>query len=92
MQAFFDDEGHVAKKGFRIELTSINNKGLLQIQKMLNDLNIETRMGSPYQPKNPKHHTSYTIRINKLSTIKFAELIGSNHSKKKERFKQILSK
>lgn len=78
LRAFFDSEAHVGKREIRIQ--SVNKRGLLQIQQLLNDLSISSKFYS-YQRKNLNWNTNYHLAVfgakNKNS---FLKKIGFNHS------------
>lgn len=81
LRAFFDDEGTVhRKKGVEVEV--VNKNGLLQVQKLLDDLRIETTF---IELKN-----SFRLRVRSRSLLRFSQLIGFVHPKKKKRLENII--
>ncbi|MEK6900516.1 MAG: LAGLIDADG family homing endonuclease, partial [Nanoarchaeota archaeon] len=60
LRGFFSAEAYVNKRSIKIQ--TINEKGMLQIVKMLNNLGIETKHYD-YQPKKENHSTVHMIFI-----------------------------
>lgn len=92
LKAFFDDESHVSSHRNRVEVNSINRKGILQVQELLKELGMEGRVGGPYLQKKPNHQPFYRIVIYSKNAKKFAELIGSYHPDKEKRLKDIIKR
>ena len=94
LKAFFDDESHVPKDRNRIELSTINKKGMEQVKSLLNDLGIVCKLTGPYDNNktNPNAKPFYRIRIYGEYLKKFAETIELSHPKKIQRLSQIIKK
>jgi intein/homing endonuclease len=87
LRAFFDAEAHVHKKYIRVQ--SVNQKGLEEVQGLLKELNIHSKIYY-YKPKNPKHNKVFMLTIHrKESQRRYAYLIGFNHMIK---LKKLISK
>lgn len=83
IKALYDDEGSV-KSRYELALYSINKEGLLQIQIMLKEFEINSRISSGYGLK----RNVYAIIISDF--IKFNKEIGFNLKRKQEKLKNIL--
>ena len=88
LKAFFDDESYVSKKQKRIVLNMVNKNGLDQVQLMLGDFGIKSRLKGPY---NYKKYSSYHLTIYKESLLNYWKFIGFNHPKKKKESDGILN-
>ncbi len=83
LKAIFDCEGYVYKKRSRISFQSISKKGVESIKIILEELSISSKI-YVYERKNPKWKTNYLLFISgKENIIKFRDIIGFNHFKKK---------
>jgi DNA topoisomerase-1 len=80
--AFFDDEGHVAKKETKLFLSGTNHDALRDIQKMLQTLDINTRLDE-------KQHKLYVSQ--RQSLFNFLEKIPIISTYKKKRLIEMLS-
>ncbi|MCH8003355.1 MAG: LAGLIDADG family homing endonuclease [Nanoarchaeota archaeon] len=87
LMAFFDDEAHVSKTRKRIVLNIVNLKGLKQIKKLLNDMNINSKLNGPYFYK---EFYSYHLTIYKSSIQKYSNFIGFTHPKKRKDLYEIV--
>jgi DNA-binding transcriptional regulator WhiA len=90
LRGFFDGDGSVDfadKKIPRIRITSQNLNGLMQLKKILNNLEINANINGPY--KYVTRNSIYELLLETRSVIRFIKLIKSNHSKKRLRFKKI---
>ncbi len=88
LQAFFDDEAHVAVQQKRITLNMVNEKGLKQVQNLLNNFGIKSNLLGPYKCR---QFFSYHLNIYRDSIANYAKFIGFNHPKKKRHLAQIVS-
>ncbi len=89
LRAFFDCEAHVSKK--KITVQSVNHNGLIQVQRLLTEFGIESKIYS-YVRKNPRHNTNYLLCIMKKESRKtFLTNIGFNHKLKQEKLKKVLN-
>ena len=89
LKAFFSAEAYVGDNVIRIQ--TVNEKGMLQISKMLFDLGIDNRIYN-YQPKNKNWSLVTIVSINKKEARKkFFEKIGFWHSKKTKSLKKSLN-
>lgn len=86
LKTFFDDEGSVTKEGKRgiIKLYSINLEGLKQIQRILLEFNIQTKINSGYGCK----RNVYAVLIKDLNL--FYKEIGFNLNRKQEKLKRFI--
>ncbi|MBW2976410.1 hypothetical protein KY347_03115 [Candidatus Woesearchaeota archaeon] len=87
LKAFFDDEAYVSKTQKRIVLNIVNYKGLKQIQSLLNNLNIVSRLNGPYYYKK---FYSYHLTIYKNNLLTYSNLIGFNHTKKRRILQELV--
>ncbi len=87
LKAFFDDEAYISLSRKRIVLNVVNNNGLKQIQSLLKDLNIVSRLNVPYYCR---EFYSYHLTIYKNSLVTYSNLIGFNHPKKKNHLFKIV--
>ena len=89
LKSFYDCESNVDLKGRRIALKSVNFRGLLDIEKKLEQLKIRSKRYGPYQPKN-KNHSDYGILIITGKDLKtYQRLINFNHPVKKVKLEQL---
>ena len=88
LKAFFDDEGSVVPEGKKgiIKLYSINKEGLQQIQKMLLEFDVDSKLDSGYGAK----RNVYALLIKDLN--KFNKEIGFNLKRKQSKLKQLRQK
>lgn len=82
LKALFDDEGTIANR--EIRLYSINKKGIEQIQSMLLNFGIESKIRDGY---GERRNVFGLIVLNKL---KFKNKIGFNLKRKQEKLEAIL--
>jgi len=75
LKAFFTAEGSVHLKGKYIQLQSVNKIGIEDVQNLLKNFNIKSRIYT-YQRKNPNWNTNYILQINRKNTIIFNKYIG----------------
>jgi len=88
MRAFFDSEGSVGKKSIQIQ--SVNERGIKQVQKLLKNLGINSKVYS-YERKEKNWSINYILCINrKEDRFKFIKLINSNDPNKKEKMQKML--
>ena len=87
LKAFFDDEAHISRLQKRIVLNIVNHKGLKQVQSLLNDLNIVSRLTGPYYCR---EFYSYHLTIYKNSLDKYYNFIGFNHPEKNKVLQEIV--
>ena len=94
LRGFFDGDGSVdfSNRGKipRIRITSVNFTGIKQLDKMCKSLGLECNINGPYRSKIIDRRSSYELLFKTSSVNKFIRLIGSNHSKKRKRFRIIL--
>ena len=89
LRSFFDCEAYVSDKHIRVQ--SVNKEGLLNVQKLLLNLCIESKM-YVYERKNKNWNTNYILSIHKKEDRrKFLDEIGFNHEVKLNRLKQQFS-
>lgn len=89
IRAFFDSEGSVGKKSIQIQ--SVNERGIKQIQKLLKILGIDSKVYS-YKRKQKNWSVNYILCINrKKDRFKFIKLINSNDPIKKEKMQKIIN-
>jgi intein/homing endonuclease len=86
----FDAKGSVTFTGSRrISITSNSKNWLLDIQQILNDLRIESRVS---EEKDGRERPIYRILITHKSNLsKFLRIISPLHNKRKEKLKEILT-
>lgn len=86
LRSFADDEGSVIPqgKGALVRLYSINEKGLLQLQKLLLDFDISSKMVPGFGAR----RNVFALTIKEIS--KFSRRIGFNLSRKKARLCEFL--
>ncbi len=90
LKAFFDCESYVGKN--KIQLQSVNKKGICEIKDLLENLDIETSKIYKYERKQKNWNTNYLLEIRKKSNLnKYLKLIGFNHSSKKNKLKSQLA-
>src|SRR3989338_3974097 len=90
LKAIFDDEGYIAKN--QIELGIVNKKAINQIQKLLKNFKIKTKLYKPYIPKNPKHRIVYRISIQRENVLKYFKCIGFSHNQKRKKLLKLVNK
>ena len=85
LRAFFDDEGSITNEGKKgvVKLYSINVDGLKQIQNMVLEFNIDSRIMSGYGAK----RNVYALIIKDLN--KFDKEIGFNLTRKLSKLKHL---
>ena len=85
LKALFDDEGGIFPKGDKgiIKLYSINKNGLKQVQGMLSEFKINSKLSSGYGAK----RNVYAIIINDLS--KFDKEVGFNLNRKQSKLNSL---
>jgi len=86
LKAFFDCEGNVETTGRhkRVNLASVNKKGLEQIRDLLHELGIDSYINGPYG-------TAYRLRISKKHNLcKFLETVGFGHPAKQQLLSNIV--
>ena len=86
LRSFFDDEGSVVKQGNHgiIRLYSINLEGLRQIQKMLNEFEINSKIDAGFGLK----RNVFAIVIKDLT--QFHKKIGFNLKRKQEKLEGLV--
>lgn len=86
LRAFFDCESSIGKRVIQVQ--SVNKKGIHQVQTLLKNFNIESKIYE-YKRKNKKWNTNYILCImKKESRKKFLNTIGFNHIIKLEKLKK----
>ncbi len=83
LKALFDDEGSV-KSGYEIALYSINKNGLLQIQEILKEFGVQTKINPGYGAK----RNVYAIIIKDFK--KFKKEIGFSLKRKQEKLNRLI--
>lgn len=98
LRALFDDESTVencySKKRSvrRIKAYSINQSGLSQIQQMLSNLGIETKLGGPFWTSKVSRNPIYFLVVGKRQALeRFEKLIGYNHPEKRDRLLLLIN-
>ena len=89
LKSFFDDESHVEKAKKRIVLNMVNKPGLIQVQRLLNELGIRSTLNGPYRCR---QYYSYHLNIYRDSIVRYYNIVGFNHPKKKMDLSEIVSK
>lgn len=85
LRAFYDCEGYVGKKVIAVQ--SVNKNGLLQVQNLLNEFGIQSRLYQ-YNRKQKNWNINYLLYImKKASRITFLSRIGFNHKRKRDKLK-----
>ena len=85
LRAFFDSEAYVGASSVCVQ--SVNRRGLLQVQKLLLNYGIESRLYT-YHRKQKNWNTNYLLFIlKKESKYNYLKNIGFNHSVKQEKLK-----
>jgi len=80
IRAYFDCEAHVNSYSIRVQ--SVNEKGLIEIQKLLKRLDIDSSLYK-YKRKNPNWNINYILSIQKKeSRLNYMKKIGFNHDRK----------
>jgi len=88
LRAFFSAEAYVGPDHIKIQ--SVNKKGLAEVSKLLDELDIEHRYYE-YSPKNKKHSRVGMIFINKKSARKiYYDRIGFWHLRKTVALREAL--
>lgn len=89
LKAYFDGEASVSKKEREIEVTSASEELLEQVQILLLRFGIISQLHPTYSmatnTPNPKKRKYYRLRISGENLIRFANEIGFNTRRKKER-------
>lgn len=80
LRSFFDSEAHVKDSG-AITINSVNKKGLLSVQKLLNSLYIPSKI----RTYTWKKYIFYRLYIKKDMAKIFLDKIGFCHSERKDR-------
>ncbi len=87
LRAFFDCEAYVGKN--RINLQSVNKKGIYGIKKLLKILGIETSRVYEYKRKQKTWNMNYILELRGKTELKnYLNLIGFNHSLKQQKLAQ----
>lgn len=83
LKAFFDSEAYVGKR--TIVVNSVNKKGLQQVQQLLNELEIQSRLYE-YHRKQKNWNTNYILSIMRIGDRQnFLKRVGFNHPAKQEK-------
>jgi len=90
LRAFFDSEASVVGK--RISLGSVNEKGVKQIQTLLCEFEIDSKVYKYVQKNKKWNDVSFLVIIRKESIKNYFKEIGFNHSIKAEKLKRVLSR
>ncbi len=86
LRAFFDCEASILQR--KIQLQSVNIKGLSQIKTLLENFGIESRIYK-YERENKNWNTNYILCIMKKESRKnFLDKIGFNHTLKLNKLKK----
>jgi len=89
LRAFFDSEASVVKD--KISLGSVNGDGMVQIKRLLEEFNIDSRLYR-YTQKNKNWNDVFFLNIIKKESRKnYLNEIGFNHSLKTEKLKRCFS-
>ena len=87
LKAIFDCEASVGKNN--IQFQSVNKKGIYEIKKLLEELNISNSVYS-YKRTNPNWNINYILIISRKENIKrYAQLIGFNHPIKQQKLAKL---
>ena len=90
LRAFFDAEAHVNVHSKHIKVSSVNEKGLNEVNILLDKLGIHTKIYK-YQPKNKKWSTNYLLVIHRKKDLeKYGEIIGFNHKIKLSKLYKLI--
>jgi|SRR3989344_3840264 len=85
LKAFYDCEGYVGPRAITVQ--SVNQKGLKQIQSLLAEFEIKSKMYK-YERKNKNWNTNFLLCITKKEDRKrFLKTIGFNHLRKQRKLK-----
>ncbi len=85
LRSFFDCEAYISNQDIRVQ--SVNERGLLQVKKLLGELGIDANMYK-YERKNKKWSTNYILSIMKKDYRKmYLNKIGFNHILKLNKLK-----
>ena len=88
LRAFFDSEAHVGKA---IQVQSVNEKGLLGVQRLLAEFGILSRMYT-YERRQAAWNTNYLLVLtHKKERTKFLNKIGFYHAKKQEKLRENIT-
>lgn len=90
-RGFFDGDGCIDfmnQKLPRVRINSTNSKGLKQLKKLLDNMDIKSKINGPYKRQDKKF--IYELLLESRSIARFIRLIGSNHTKKRIRFTKIM--
>ena len=83
LKAFFDCEAYVCKKSIVVQ--SVNKTGILQIKKLLEEFNIQSRFYS-YERKQKNWNTNYLLFVScKKYGRRFLKQIGFTHQLKQKK-------
>jgi len=89
LRAFFDSEASVVKN--KITMGAVNEAGMLQVQKLLKEFNIESRLYK-YAQKNKKWNDVFFLQILRKESVRnYFNEIGFNHSLKTEKLKRYFA-
>jgi intein/homing endonuclease len=89
LRAFFDCESYIGKR--QIQLQSVNEKGLIQVQELLKEFEIESKIYK-YVRKNKNHNINYILCImKKESRMNFLNKVSFNHILKFNKLKEQLN-
>jgi len=93
LRGFFDGDGCIDfmnQKLPRVRISSANSKGLKQLEKLLHNMGIKSKINGPYKRQDKR--LIYELLLESGSITRFIRLIGSNHTKKRIRFTKIMLK
>lgn len=90
LSAFFDSEAYVGKD--RITIGSVNKRGIEQIQALLREFNIDSRIYNYKQKNKNWNDVSILIILKREDRMNYLKYIGFNHSLKTEKLKSYLTK
>ena len=89
LRAFYDSEAYVGPQTITVQ--SVNENGLRQVQELLREFEIESRLYS-YERKEKRWNTNYLLHIaKKADRIRFLKHIGFNHSAKHRKLEAFAS-
>jgi len=84
LEAFYDDEATVDVNHKRIDLKSVNLKGLKQVKLLVSDVGIRSYINGPYE-------RMWMLRISSNEIKKFYETINFVHPSKKKKLKILVT-
>jgi len=90
IKCFFDCEAYVNHVSRTIQVKSINHDGLVNIQKALEVLGINSRVYGPYKQKSKKHNDYSMLTILKNEVIKYKNLINFYHPDRRKKLNNIV--